>query len=174
MSSCDQLKEAAIKSLAKHWNDDVTVSSGILSALITDTTGTDHLTWTSSDLSTSYAVVGKGKESPTFSVTREACQPIDGKNSSPRLISCDDFATTADWSPQSHREYERLIDDGKNVLAEKMLIDSAEGLSSKGDQSWRTKSLSIAAHTILIREIKHWGVLPILICDSVNAQNLTA
>jgi hypothetical protein len=75
-------------------------------------------------------------------------------------ISCVDYATTAGWGPERQHEYEQLIDKSQYASAERMIADSAEALSSKGDQSWRTKSLSAAAHSILVREVQKWKIRP--------------
>ncbi|HEX6803829.1 MAG TPA: hypothetical protein VF133_09140 [Terriglobales bacterium] len=83
--------------------------------------------------------------------------PLSGAQNEP--ISCDEYATASPQRPGQQRQFEELLNQNKFVLAEKMTADSAEQLSRRGDQAWRSKPLAMAAHAILIRELQHWALV---------------
>lgn len=159
---CEVPGRSLMDRVAAHWGDiAVAVSRGIMDGPFTDSSGhhpIDHFNWTSDDLLTSYAMIAEKTSPPKFSVTREVCQPAAPPPTVNQGISCEDYATSTSWSPDKQREFDRSIDKDEYTRAEKMRVDSAEELSSKGAQSWRTKPLSVAAHEIVLREIPRWGI----------------
>ncbi|HXY78384.1 MAG TPA: hypothetical protein VEH47_06180 [Candidatus Acidoferrales bacterium] len=161
-SNCDARTEALIKRVAAHWNDSPVIANGNMNGTLRDATGphpVDRLNWISDDLLTGYAMLAEETTPPELSVTRQACRQTGSTPASKLAISCDDYVTAGPpWSSEQKQKFNELIEKSNFAVTEKMVADSAEKLSSQGEQSWRTKPLSAAANAILAREIGRWKI----------------
>jgi hypothetical protein len=161
-SHCDADRTAVVGRMASHWSQTVDLTKGRIDGH-GEPLGAEVLSWNSDDLLTSFTMHRGGEDPLKVSVTRRTCSPVTPELAplpSSEIVSCDEhYLSFGDnWSAASQRNFDELNNHEQFASAESMIAESAELLSSKGDQTWRTQEPSQSGLYLLHSKGKPWGV----------------